>query len=76
MVVVAGPVVARVIAGDDFGGSQSSGELRAEGTASEAARARHQQALRGVGIKRGTTAGPLSGRGHVGGEHRRRRVRS
>ena len=51
MVVVVGPGVARVVAGVDLGGCRSLGELGAEATSGEAARAGHLRALRRVGRK-------------------------
>ena len=76
LMAVDGPGVAGVISGVDLGGHRSSGELGVDATVGGAARAGHLLSLCGAGRKLSTTAGPLGGRRHVGGEHRRRRVRA
>ena len=74
VVAAAGPRMAGVVTGIDRGGRRSSGELGVDATVDGEARARHLRALGSAGRKLSTTAGPLGGRRHVGGDHRRRRV--
>ena len=74
VVAAAGPKMAGVVTGIARGGRRSSGELEVDATVAEEARARHLRALGSAGRKLSMTAGPLGGRRHVGGDHRRRRV--
>ena len=74
VVAAAGPKMAGVVTGIDRGGRRSSGELGVDATMAGEARARHLRVLGSAGRKLSTTAGPLGGRRHVGGDHRRRRV--
>ena len=74
LVVVVGPEVAGIIAGDDVSGCRSSGELGVVATTNVEARGYHLRALRGAASKVDMTARPLRGRSHAGGVHRRRRV--
>ena len=74
VVAAAGPKMAGVVTGVERGGRRSSGELGVDATVAGEARARHLHALRSAGRKLSTTAGPLGGRRHVGGGHRRRQV--
>ena len=76
VVVVVGPGVAGVVANDVLGGCQRSGELGVVAMMAVVARVWHLHALCGMGRKLGTTAGPLDGRRHIGGEHRRRCMRA
>ena len=74
VVAAAGPKMAGVVTGIDRGGRRSSGELGVDATVAGEARARHLRVPGSAGRKLSTTAGPLGGRRHVGGDHRRRRV--
>ena len=74
VMAAAGPKMAEVVTGVDLGGRRSSGELGVDATMAGEARARHLRALRSAGRELSMTAGPLGGRRHVGGGHRRRRV--
>ena len=74
VVAAAGPKMAGVVTGIDRGGRRSSGELGVDATVAGEAHARHLRALGSAGRKLSTTAGPLGGRRHGGGDHRRRRV--
>ena len=74
VVAAAGPKMAGVVTGIDRGGRRSSGELGVDATVAGEARAGHLRVPGSAGRKLSTTAGPLGGRRHVGGDHRRRRV--
>ena len=74
VVAAAGPKMAGVVTGIDRGGRRSSGELGVDATVAGEARARHLRVPGSAGRKLSTTAGPLGGRRHVSGDHRRRRV--
>ena len=74
VVAAAGPKMAGVVTGVERGGRRSSGELGVDATVAGEARARHLRVPGSAGRKLSTTAGPLGGRRHVGGDHRRRRV--
>ena len=74
VVAAAGPKMAGVVTGVDRGGRRSSGELGVDATVAGEARAGHLRVPGSAGRKLSTTAGPLGGRRHVGGDHRRRRV--
>ena len=74
VVAAAGPKMAGVVTGVERGGRRSSGELGVDATVAGEARAGHLRVPGSAGRKLSTTVGPLGGRRHVGGDHRRRRV--